>query len=83
MPELRRQQASGKIRFIGASEQFGGDTGHALLAKALADDPFDVVMVGHNLLNPSARRSVFPATQAHDVGALIMFVGAAKPCSHP
>ena len=73
VPELKRQQAAGKIRFIGASEQFGADTGHALLAKALVDDPFDVVMVGFNLLNPSARQRVFPRTQAKDVGTLIMF----------
>lgn len=73
MPELKRQQAAGKIRFVGASEQFGGDTGHALLAKALGDDPFDVVMVGFNLLNPSARQRVFPLTRAKDVGTLIMF----------
>jgi len=82
LPELRRQQAAGKIRFIGASEQFGGDTGHALLAKALVDDPFDVVMVGFNLLNPSARRRVFPQTQAHDVGTLIMFA-VREALSHP
>lgn len=82
LPELKRQQAAGKIRFIGASEQFGGDTGHALLAKALADDPFDVVMVGFNLLNPSARQRVFPATQAHDVGTLIMFA-VREALSHP
>ena len=82
MPELRRQQAAGKIRFIGASEQFGVDTGHALLGQARADDPFDVVMVGFNLLNPSARRRVFPATQANDVGTLIMFA-VREALSHP
>jgi aryl-alcohol dehydrogenase-like predicted oxidoreductase len=73
VPELKRQQAAGKIRFLAASEQFGGDTGHALLAKTLPDDLFDVVMVGFNLLNPSARGRVFPLTQQHDVGTLIMF----------
>jgi aryl-alcohol dehydrogenase-like predicted oxidoreductase len=73
VPELKRQQAAGKIRFIAASEQFGGDTGHALLQKALPDDHFDVVMVGFNLLNPSARSRVFPLTQQHGVGTLIMF----------
>jgi aryl-alcohol dehydrogenase-like predicted oxidoreductase len=73
LPELRRVKAAGKIRFIGASEQFGGDPGHALLSKALPDDPFDVVMVGFNLLNPSARRRVFPLTMQSDVGTLIMF----------
>jgi aryl-alcohol dehydrogenase-like predicted oxidoreductase len=73
LPELQRAKAAGKIRFIAASEQFGDDTGHALLQQALPDDHFDVVMVGFNLLNPSARSRVFPATRAHDVGTLIMF----------
>jgi len=82
LPELRRQQAAGKIRFIGASEQFGGDTGHALLAKSLVDDPFDVVMVGFNLLNPSARQRVFPMTLRQNVGTLIMFA-VREALSHP
>ena len=73
VPEMRRQQAAGKIRFLGITEQFGGDTGHAMLPRALADDAFDVVMVGFNLVNPSARDRVFPLTLAHDVGTLIMF----------
>ncbi|HZC15283.1 MAG TPA: aldo/keto reductase [Caulobacteraceae bacterium] len=73
VPEMRRQKAAGKIRFLGATEQFGGDTGHRMLSRALPDDAFDVVMVGFNLLNPSARARVFPLTQAHDVGTLIMF----------
>jgi aryl-alcohol dehydrogenase-like predicted oxidoreductase len=73
LPELQKQKAAGKIRFIAASEQFGGDTGHAWLRQALADDPFDVLMVGFNLLNPSARQRVFPRTIRQDVGTLIMF----------
>jgi len=73
LPELRRQQAAGKIRFIGVTEMFGGDTGHAMLARAVPDDHFDVVMVGFNLINPSARARVFPLTLEHDIGTLIMF----------
>ena len=73
VPELRKQKAAGKVRFIAASEQFGGDTGHAWLQTALKDDPFDVLMVGFNLLNPSARERVFPQTIKQDVGTLIMF----------
>lgn len=73
VPELKRQQAAGKIRFLAISEQFGGDTGHAMLREALPDDLFDVVMVGFSILNPSARSRVFPATRAKDVGTLIMF----------
>jgi aryl-alcohol dehydrogenase-like predicted oxidoreductase len=73
VPELKRHQEAGKIRFLAISEQFGGDTRHEMLAKALPDDLFDVVMVGFNLLNPSARDRVFPLTQQHDVGTLVMF----------
>jgi L-galactose dehydrogenase len=73
LPVLKREQAAGKIRFLGITEQFGGDTRHEMLARALPDDHFDIVMVGFSLLNPSARRSVFPLTLQHRVGTLIMF----------
>ena len=73
VPELKRQQAAGKIRHLGITEQFGGDTGHEMLPRALSDDAFDVIMVGFNLVNPSARGRVFPLTLKHDVGTLIMF----------
>jgi len=73
VPELERQRAAGKIRYLGVTERFGADTGHAMLARALPDDRFDIVMVGFNLLNPSARERVFAQTQARRVGTLIMF----------
>ncbi len=73
VPELKRQQAAGKIRFLGITERFIEDTGHVMLPLALADDQFDVVMVGFNLINPSARERIFPLTQARDVGTLVMF----------
>jgi aryl-alcohol dehydrogenase-like predicted oxidoreductase len=73
LPELKRQQAAGKIRYLGVTEHFDSDTRHEMLAGAVPDGHFDVVMVGFNLLNPSARAKVFPNTLAHDVGTLIMF----------
>jgi aryl-alcohol dehydrogenase-like predicted oxidoreductase len=73
VPELKRQQAAGKIRFLGVTEMFGRDTGHEMLGLALPDNLFDVVMVGFSLLNPSARTRVFGTTRANDVGTLIMF----------
>jgi L-galactose dehydrogenase len=39
----------------------------------LADDLWDVVMVGFNLLNQSARHKVFARTLERNVGTLIMF----------
>jgi aryl-alcohol dehydrogenase-like predicted oxidoreductase len=73
VPEMQRQRELGKLRFLGITEHFGADTAHQVLQDALADDLFDVVMVGFNLLNPSARASVFPLTLENDVGTLIMF----------
>ncbi|MEI9927489.1 MAG: aldo/keto reductase [Sphingomonas sp.] len=73
LPEMRRQQRAGKIRFIGITEVFRHDTGHRMLQAALPTDAFDVVMVGFNLLNPSARNAVFPRTMRHDIGTLVMF----------
>lgn len=72
-PELQRQRAAGKIRYLGITERFSDDTAHEMLQQALPDNLFDVVMVGFNLLNPSARKTVFPHTIARDVGTLIMF----------
>jgi aryl-alcohol dehydrogenase-like predicted oxidoreductase len=82
VPELERQRQAGKIRFLGATEHFGSDTSHRMFERALPDDLFDVIMVGFNLLNPSARNSVFRLTQEHDVGTLIMFAvrrGLSRP----
>jgi aryl-alcohol dehydrogenase-like predicted oxidoreductase len=73
VPEMKRQQQAGKIRFLGITEVFAADTSHQMFQRALPDNLFDVIMVGFNLLNPSARKTVFPLTQKNDVGTLIMF----------
>lgn len=73
LPVMQQARDAGKIRFICASEQWINDTDHAMFTRALPDDIFDVVMVGFNLLNPSARDRVFPITQENNVGTLVMF----------
>ena len=73
VPEMRRQQEAGKIRFLGATETFSRDPQHQFFKQALPDDHFDVIMVGFSLLNPSARARVFARTLEKDVGTLIMF----------
>ncbi|HSG55572.1 MAG TPA: aldo/keto reductase [Paracoccaceae bacterium] len=73
VPEMHRQQQAGKIRFIGITEVFRFDTQHTMLQAAVGTGLFDVVMVGFNMLNQSARKLVFPQTMALDVGTLIMF----------
>ncbi len=73
LPCLAKLREEGKIRAIGITEQFGSDCGHAMLSRATADGCWDVVMVGLNMLNPSARRNVLPVTMQKDIGVLVMF----------
>lgn len=73
VPEMLDLRDEGKIRFLAISEQFGRDTGHVMLSRAIKDDCWDVMMVGFNLLNPSARERVFPVTIEKDIGILVMF----------
>jgi aryl-alcohol dehydrogenase-like predicted oxidoreductase len=70
---MRRLQEQGKVRFVGVTEGFQVDTTHGMLADSLEKNLWDVVMVGFNLLNPSARRSVFPLTKNAGAGVLNMF----------
>jgi aryl-alcohol dehydrogenase-like predicted oxidoreductase len=73
MPEMRRLKEQGKIRFIGVTEGFVQDPKHEMLQDSLKEDLWDVVMVGFNLLNPSAGNAIFPLTERKQVGTLNMF----------
>jgi aryl-alcohol dehydrogenase-like predicted oxidoreductase len=44
-----------------------------MLQRAILDDYWDVMMVGFNLLNPSARERVFAYTRQKGIGVLGMF----------
>ena len=74
-PVMCRLREHGKIRFIGITEAFAPDPSHCMLGPAVQKDPhlWDVVMVGFNLLNPSAGKTVLPSTMRHGVGTLCMF----------
>ena len=73
IPALQRAKSDGKIRFIGVTERFGEDTEHKMLEPALKDDLYDVIMVGHNILNPSATERVLPVSLKNNLGVLCMF----------
>jgi len=73
LPVLLKLRQEGKIRFIGITEAFVEDTTHQMLRPALRDDAWDVVMVGFNLLNQSARDAVLRSAMKQDVGTLVMF----------
>ena len=73
VPALVQLRARGLIRFLAVSERFATEPGHAMMERAVTDGLWDVVMVGFNLLNQSARDRVFPGTMAHDIGVEVMF----------
>ena len=73
LPVLQQAQAQGKIGFIGVTEAFESDCSHAMLQRAVEDDFWDVMMVGFNFLNPSARGRVLAQTRAKGIGTLGMF----------
>lgn len=73
VPTLLRMQQQGKIRFLGITERFATDTSHLMLHRAIQTDVWDVVMVGFNLLNPSARESVLAHAKELDIGVQNMF----------
>jgi len=72
VPELLRQRNRGKIRFLGITEAFASDHERATLRAALADNLWDTILVGYNLLTPGPEDDVLPLAQASDVGVLVM-----------
>ncbi|MFC2014365.1 aldo/keto reductase [Chloroflexota bacterium] len=72
-PLMQKMRDQGKIRFMGVTEMFNADTQHNMLQSALEDDIWDVMMVGFNMLNQSARDTVFPKALQKNIGIVIMF----------
>jgi aryl-alcohol dehydrogenase-like predicted oxidoreductase len=73
LPQLDALRAEGLIGFVAISERFASDPGHTMLQRAVLDDCWDVMMVGFNPLNPSARERVLPVTQQKDIAIEVMF----------
>ena len=72
-PALVEQQAKGKIRHIGLTENPILDHTNETLKRAVNDSVWDVFMVGFHMMHQGARTNVFPATRAKGIGTLIMF----------
>ncbi|MBO0887184.1 MAG: aldo/keto reductase, partial [Acidimicrobiales bacterium] len=73
VPALVHWRERGAIRCLAVSERFATEPEHTMLERAVDDGLFDVVMVGFNLLNQSARDRVLPGARAHDIGVEVMF----------
>ena len=72
-PGLLRAKEAGKVRLTGVTEMFNADPGHRMLERAVADGLWDVIMVGFNLMNQSARERVIAPAAARGMGILDMF----------
>jgi aryl-alcohol dehydrogenase-like predicted oxidoreductase len=82
VPVLEKAKQQGKIRYFGVTEQFSPDPQHVMLERAVQDDCWDIMMVGFNILNQSARERVFRVTREKGIGTLIMFA-VRKALSNP
>jgi L-galactose dehydrogenase len=72
-PEFQRMKEKGMIRFIGITERFEKDYNHRMLQKGVDDGIWDVMMVGFNMLNQSARNLIFKKSVEKNIGILNMF----------
>lgn len=73
IPELLKFKSEGKVRHLALSEMWNRDKEHEMLKAAVADDVWDVFMVGYNFLNQTARETVLPLTQTNHIGTMCMF----------
>ena len=73
LPAAELLRAGGKVKHVGVTEAFGGDTDHAMLRRAAAEPRWEVLMVGFNLLNQGAITSVIGPAAARGAGIVIMF----------
>ena len=74
VPTLLKEKAKGKLRHLGITETAARDAEHAMLARAIEDASFEVIMLAFHLMHQNARSAVFPTTRRRGVGTLLMFV---------
>ena len=73
-PALLRLKEQGKVRHVGLTETGPRDPEQAMLARAVEEAPWEVIMLAYSLVNQGARTRVFPATVRRGIGTLLMFV---------
>ncbi len=73
-PALLKLKEQGKVRHVGITETGPRDPEQTMLARAIEEAPWEVIMLAYSLMNQGARRAIFPATQRRGIGTLLMFV---------
>jgi aryl-alcohol dehydrogenase-like predicted oxidoreductase len=73
-PALLKLKEQGKVRHVGITETGPRDPEQKMLARAVQEDPWEVIMLAYSLMNQGARRNIFPVTARRGIGTLLMFV---------
>lgn len=73
MPELIKAKEAGKIGWFGITEMFSLDTNHSMQRMSVDDNIWDVIMLGLNIMNPAAIKTLLPTTMKNDIGTMVMF----------
>ena len=73
-PALVKLKEQGKVRHVGITETGPNDPEQKMLARAIQEEPWEVIMLAYSLMNQGARRRIFPITQRRGIGTLLMFV---------
>ncbi len=73
-PALVKLKQQGKVRHVGITETGPRDPEQKMLARAIEEEPWEVIMLAYSLMNQGARRNIFPVTNRRGIGTLLMFV---------
>ena len=73
-PALLKLKEQGKVRHVGITETGPRDPEQKMLARAIEEAPWEVIMLAYSLANQGARHKIFPVTQRRGIGTLLMFV---------
>jgi aryl-alcohol dehydrogenase-like predicted oxidoreductase len=73
-PALLKLKEQGKVRHVGITETGPRDPEQKMLARAIEEAPWEVIMLAYSLANQGARHRIFPVTQRRGIGTLLMFV---------
>jgi len=73
-PALLREKAKGKLRHLGITETGPNDPKQEMMARAIAEPPWEVVMLAYSMMNQGAARAILPTAKKRGVGTLLMFV---------
>jgi aryl-alcohol dehydrogenase-like predicted oxidoreductase len=71
-PQMLKAREQGKIRFIGMTEEYGGDRHHEGLVRAARDGYFDTFMVKYGILQQTAEDALWDLVLQHNIGVMVM-----------